>query len=83
MPNIHNVQTPHWWLLSSVCALTSQEDCVFEVSAPLLSFSFLPHDAAGEKEAGNMVNAKGSEGVLAVIYLCLDMLRENSGYLLL
>lgn len=83
MPNIHNVKTPRWWLLSSVCALTSQEVCVFEVSAPLLSFFFLPHDAAGEKEVGNMVNAKGSEGVLAFIYLCLDMLRENSGYLIL
>lgn len=56
---------------------------MFEMSAPLLSFFFLPRDAAGEKEVGNMVNAKGSEGVIAFIYLCLDMLRENSGYLIL
>lgn len=31
--------------------------CVFKGSAPL--FTSLPQDAAGEKEAGDMANAKG------------------------
>ena len=59
MPNIHNMQAPCCRLLSSMCALTSQEVCMFEGSAPLLSFPSLPQDAAGEKKAGDMANAKG------------------------
>lgn len=53
-----SVQAPCCQLLSSMCALTRLV-CLKGQPLSFLPFPSLPQDAAGEKGAGGMANAKG------------------------